>query len=292
MQPVALDLRTGTLIPLNLRKPPKTPRCRAPLARMENINRSLEKTSRISEHRCSTELSDKNNEDIISEDFDETDDIQSDVTQRNSRESQSNTRQRHKINDPVILSKPKVASLSHEKLIKPNPKVIKPIKQKGKSILLYCIVIMIAVPLFLYVFVTYSTTENSVNDNESPELAINDRLIENLENNINGLMVRFKKQNRDIWDEIAATVAEVVRHPQKPAILLFFANREDPMDCLAKMVGNASGAALGSDSSLHISPAAMGNDYGSVIEKFREQIREQKIVVNFKKILFKNFFNT
>lgn len=102
--------------------------------------------------------------------------------------------------------------------------------------------------------------------------------------NIDEINYKFDNQHSKLWDEIYAGVVNVIKHPEKRSIIFLFSNNEDPMSCLARMVGNASKGILNTDI-LYLSSSNLGNDYGSVIDKFKEQIKQQRVVVSNK-----NFF--
>ncbi|KAK0182687.1 hypothetical protein PV327_000797 [Microctonus hyperodae] len=103
-------------------------------------------------------------------------------------------------------------------------------------------------------------------------------VLRDFEVNINGLNDKFKNQHSKIWDEIYSGIVNIKEHPEKRSIIFLFSNKEDPMSCLARMIGNASKDVLNTDI-LYLSSSNLGNDYGSVIDNFGEQIEQQRVVI-------------
>ncbi|XP_074105466.1 torsin interacting protein isoform X2 [Cotesia typhae] len=125
---------------------------------------------------------------------------------------------------------------------------------------------------------SYAWSSNSTEKfKETPQSEI--VLLRNLENNIDSISNKFKQQDGEIWDEIISGVSEVVKHPDKLGIIFLFSQDDYLMNCLAKMIGNASKAALGSSEELMLSPSQLGKNRGYVIDKFKDEITRQKIVI-------------
>ncbi|XP_008549089.1 uncharacterized protein LOC103572323 isoform X2 [Microplitis demolitor] len=211
-------------------------------------------------------------------DVDETDDVQADPLSGDLRNSPKNNRRilsdslNEKRETPI---KPKVEA-------KTSPSLHNKKNNSENNNYLICgiipTVLLVVLASFLgalAVFSNESGTESETSENTLSE----DVIIRNLENNIDNISYKFKQQYDDIWNDIVAGIAGVVRHPDKPAIIFLFSNLDSPMTCLAKMIGNASKAALGSSDELWLSPSQMGNDPGFVIDKFHDQIEKQKIVI-------------
>ncbi|KAK0098194.1 hypothetical protein PV326_010628 [Microctonus aethiopoides] len=102
--------------------------------------------------------------------------------------------------------------------------------------------------------------------------------IRDFEANIDEISYKFKNQHSEIWEEIFAGVVNVKKHPEKRSIIFLFSNNEDPMSCLARMIGNATKGILNTDI-LYLSSSNLGNDYGSVIYKFEKQIKQHRVVI-------------
>ncbi|XP_034935846.1 uncharacterized protein TORIP isoform X2 [Chelonus insularis] len=164
----------------------------------------------------------------------------------------------------------------HKKKIEKQKSETKQVKRTERHI--FCgVAFLISVLVALFFTSTHSIADSSKNETELYQSKIN--LIKELEKNIDSISQTFKKQSPEIWVDFIAGIAEVVKYQDRPAIFILFANQDDTMLCLAKMVANASKAALGSDNNLWLSASDIGSDYGMVINKFKNKIEEQKVVI-------------
>ncbi|XP_011305940.1 uncharacterized protein TORIP isoform X2 [Fopius arisanus] len=144
-----------------------------------------------------------------------------------------------------------------------------------------CVVIL---GIFLVIWGALNSDAMDVSFGETQEPELNEKkmmfeALENLGKNIDDIRARFREQYPSIWRDLEAGIAEVIRNPRRPTIFLLFSSEDNPMFCLAKMIGNASKTALRSEEDLLLSPEDLGNDYGMALEKLKGKIQRQKVVI-------------
>ncbi|XP_057338753.1 uncharacterized protein LOC130676496 [Microplitis mediator] len=252
---------------------PRIPSPRPPLPRMMTSKPiKLRTVSTGQEPDNSSSFEDDSESDTL--DVDETDNVQAGSLPGNLRNSPEN--KRHILADSHNEKRKTPIKPKAEARTPRSPTLHKKKNNLGIKNYFICGMIVTATLAVAYAVVSNkSYTETQTRENTVSE----DVIIRNLEDNIDSISYKFKQQYNDIWDDIIAGIAGVVRHPDKPAIIFLFSNLDSPMTCLAKMIGNASKAALGSSDELWLSPSQMGNDPGFVIDKFQDQIEKQKIVI-------------
>lgn len=104
----------------------------------------------------------------------------------------------------------------------------------------------------------------------------------NLKINIDEIRSTFSQQDKNMWRDVEGRIHEVVVNPKRPTIIFLFANEDQPMFCLARLLSNASRAALNSDEDLLLDAhdPLLGDNYGLVIENLKIKISQQKVVVS------------
>ncbi|KAH0568834.1 uncharacterized protein LOC123275205 isoform X2 [Cotesia glomerata] len=236
-----------------------------------------QRTASVGEKPSDVELEANNSEDYQDSDSlgeDETDDPPNDLAFS------------HESHSPKFSKKFDHDTRNIKRNFAKEPKVVKtqvfnnfPSKKQSDSKRNYYFSIAIVVVILAIVASScaWSSIGNSTEKFEETESET--VLIRNLENNIDSISNKFKQQDGEIWDDIIAGVSEVVKHPDKLGILFLFSQDDYLMNCLAKMIGNATKAALGSSEELMLSPSQLGKDRGYVIDKFKNKITSQKIVI-------------
>ncbi|KAG7212989.1 hypothetical protein KM043_002329 [Ampulex compressa] len=101
----------------------------------------------------------------------------------------------------------------------------------------------------------------------------------NLDRLMESVQLKFENQISNAWNDILAGIHEVLDNPNRPSIIIFFANETNTMNCLAKEIGHVSGLVLGSGSYLTLNPKDFGTDPGELIDKLKIEIDKKKAVV-------------
>lgn len=144
-------------------------------------------------------------------------------------------------------------------------------------LLLFCIAI-----IFICIRPYLLTPLNAQNIESSNNATI----MKNFKKNINDIKLIFKNQDDTIWNDIEGRIYEIIVNPKRPTIIFLFSNDDQPMFCLARLLGNASRSVLNCDEDLLLTAddSILGDNYGIVIENLKDKINQQRVVI-FENIL-------
>ena len=140
-------------------------------------------------------------------------------------------------------------------------------------------VILGIVVILVSVLAFFINNSNAIATGEYREKPNKKEILQNVKDDLRQLKKEFKNQEEKIWEEIYSGIMEVISNPTKPWIFVLFADSNDPMSCLATMIGELGRKALGTEKSLIFKPAELEDDTGNVIDSLRWKIPKQKAVV-------------
>ncbi|XP_076673212.1 torsin interacting protein isoform X2 [Andrena cerasifolii] len=118
--------------------------------------------------------------------------------------------------------------------------------------------------------------ETEKNDTEKLDLVEIDKI---LEPTMRTIQTQFSNQKKDIWNDIASGMYDLVLYPRKPLTIILFGNETDTLNCLAKLLGQLGGIILGSNDYLTLTPRDFPSDVGQTIHNFKVQITQKRAVV-------------
>ncbi|XP_031842220.1 torsin interacting protein isoform X2 [Nomia melanderi] len=137
--------------------------------------------------------------------------------------------------------------------------------------------------IFLYIIVNGFSINETTQENESQisktnvmDLKTIDKL---LDESMQTIQTQFHHQKSTIWNDIASAIYDVVMYPEKPALIMFFGNDTDTLNCLAQMVGELSSTVLGSNDYLILTPKDFPNDVGRTVYNLKVKISQKKVVI-------------
>ncbi|XP_044011862.1 uncharacterized protein LOC122854894 [Aphidius gifuensis] len=145
------------------------------------------------------------------------------------------------------------------------------------------VIIFIAIIPYLSVALNAQNVESSVNKTNKEDVKL---IMNNFRKNINDIRLIFKNQDDTIWNDIEGRIYEIIVNPKRPTVIFLFANDDQPMFCLARLLGNASRTVLNCEEDLLLTAddSILGDDYGMVIENLKDKIIQQRVVI-FENIL-------
>ncbi|XP_063994207.1 uncharacterized protein LOC135171520 isoform X2 [Diachasmimorpha longicaudata] len=267
---------------LDLQLMPTTPAPRRPLSRMSNLQKSISKSPKLHRQQSITPAEPEYDTNSDSNSDDSTNDS-SGFTSRSSYPRSSRSPRASSTTDGDKRT-PRTAPTTQNQVQRPrtSPRISgKQVPHQRNYICWVCVAVLVMVVAILR---TMDSNAMSVAHWMEPEpqldkdQAILEALVD-LGRNMDVIRDKFKEQSPPIWQELEAGIAAVIKDPTRPSIFLLFSNDENPMFCLAKMIGNASKTALRADENLLVSPEDLGNDYGRALVELTERIARQKVVI-------------
>lgn len=147
------------------------------------------------------------------------------------------------------------------------------------------IIISIAIAGAVYFFDGFSVLSTYYESSDSEHQKKVRSILDDVQTSLRNIKSKYKNQDENFWQDAYISIAEIIRKPHKPSILLLVGDKADPTDCLAVLLGNISSNALSSHSLL-LTPEKFKTDMGSVIESLRVSIQNNKAVVStFEKVI-------
>ncbi|XP_015121915.1 uncharacterized protein LOC107044517 isoform X2 [Diachasma alloeum] len=262
---------------------PRGPAPRRPLPRMLNPENTPPKSPRARRQRSRTPTEPECETSSESESEGSPDDVRRSPPRRPS--PTVSRPQGTSSTADVVKRTPRNTSTPRDQIERPkaSPRVPgKQVQHQGNNFVCWvCVAVLVVVGIILGTMHSDAKSVSSP-EGQQPQLSKEESILKalgNLGRNIDLIKAKFKGQCLTIWRDLEAGIAEVIRNPRRPTVFLFFSSEEDPMFCLARMIGNASKNALGSEEDLLLSPRDLGDDYGMALVQLKEKIERQKVVI-------------